>query len=95
MKFIIPLTLLFNFIFTSDQIPGPPQDHPIIFTGATIHTVSHGVLENAEILFDGGKIISVGQNLSAMYKIEKINNSGHWVHAENPDAFYAKIMKFI
>jgi len=28
-------------------------------------------------------------------KIEKINNSGHWVHAENPDAFYAKIMKFI
>ena len=28
-------------------------------------------------------------------KIEIINNSGHWVHAENPDAFYAKIMKFI
>ena len=76
MKFIIPLTLLFNFIFTSDQIPGPPQDHPIIFTGATIHTVSHGVLENAEILFDGGKIISVGHNLSAMYRIEKIDAKG-------------------
>ncbi|RMZ49096.1 hypothetical protein EB821_04140 [Candidatus Marinimicrobia bacterium PRS2] len=76
MKFIIPLTLLFNFIFTSDQIPGPPQDHPIIFTGATIHTVSHGVLENAEILFNGGKIISVGHNLSAMYRIEKIDAEG-------------------
>ena len=76
MKFIIPLTLLFNFIFTSDQIPGPPQDHPIIFTDATIHTVTHGVLENAEILFDGGKIISGGHNLSAMYGIEKIDAKG-------------------
>ncbi len=76
MKLIYPTTLLISFIFASDQIPGPPQDHPIIFTGATIHTVSHGVLENAEILFDGGKIISVGHNLSAMYKIEKIDATG-------------------
>ena len=56
MKLTYAMTLLVSFIFASDQIPGPPQDHPIIFTGATIHTVSHGVLENAEILFDGGKI---------------------------------------
>ncbi|MBC8256050.1 MAG: amidohydrolase family protein [Candidatus Marinimicrobia bacterium] len=76
MKLIYSITLLFSLLFASDQIPGPPQDHPIIFTGATIHTVSHGVLENAEILFDGGKIISVGHNLSAMYKIEKIDISG-------------------
>ncbi len=76
MRLINPMTLLISFIFASDQIPAPPQDHPIIFTGATIHTVSHGVLENAEILFDGGKIISVGHNLSAMYKIEKIDATG-------------------
>ena len=76
MKLTYAMTLLVSFIFASDQIPGPPQDHPIIFTGATIHTVSHGVLENAEILFDGGKIISVGHNLSAMYKIEKIDATG-------------------
>jgi pimeloyl-ACP methyl ester carboxylesterase len=28
-------------------------------------------------------------------KIETINNSGHWVHAESPDEFYVKIMNFI
>ena len=76
MKLIYPITLLISFIFASDQIPAPQQEHPIIFTGATIHTVSNGVLENAEILFDGGKIISVGHNLSVMYRIERIDAKG-------------------
>ena len=76
MKLKLSLPLLFCLMIASDQIPGQKQDHPIIFTGATIHTVSHGVLENAEILFDGGKIISVGHNLSAMYKIERIEAKG-------------------
>ena len=76
MNLILYLTFLWSFIFASDQIPAPAQNHPIIFSGATIHTVSHGVLENAEILFDGGKIISVGHNLSSMYKIEKIDATG-------------------
>ncbi len=76
MKLIYSMTLLFTLIIASDQIPASDQDHPIIFTGATIHTISHGVLENGEILFDGGKIISVGHNLSAMYRIEKIDATG-------------------
>ena len=76
IKLIYPITLLISFIFASDQIPAPQQEHPIIFTGATIHTVSNGVLENAEILFDGGKIISVGHNLSVMYRIERIDAKG-------------------
>ena len=76
IKLIYPITLLISFIFASDQIPAPQQEHPIIFTGATIHTVFNGVLENAEILFDGGKIISVGHNLSVMYRIERIDAKG-------------------
>ena len=76
MKLIYLITLLISFIFASDQIPAPQQEHPIIFTGATIHTVSNGILENAEILFDGGKIISVGHNLSVMYRIERIDAKG-------------------
>ena len=68
--------LLINILVSSDQVPPPPQDHPIIITGATIHTVSHGILEDGEILFDGGKIISVGHNLSAMYRIERIDATG-------------------
>jgi hypothetical protein len=45
--------------FSSDQIPAPDQDHPILIKGATIHTVSNGTLENAEIIFNNGKIISI------------------------------------
>ena len=55
MKFNLYLILLSCIVIASDQIPAPNQDHPIIIRGATIHTVSHGILENAEILFDGGK----------------------------------------
>ena len=76
MKLNWSLIVFSCIVIASDQIPAPNQDHPIIFSGATIHTVSHGVLENAEILFDGGKIISVGHNLSAMYNIERIDATG-------------------
>ena len=72
----INIVFVITLLLGSDQIPAPNQDHPIIINGATIHTVSHGVLENAEILFDGGKIISLGHNLSAMYNIERIDATG-------------------
>lgn len=29
------------------------------------------------------------------YEIEPIPNAGHWVHAENPDMFWEKVMNFI
>ena len=28
-------------------------------------------------------------------KIETVSNAGHWLHAENPDMFYDKVLKFI
>ena len=76
MRFNLTVILFSCIVIASDQIPAPNQDHPIIISGATIHTVSHGILDNAEILFDGGKIISVGHNLSAMYNIERIDPTG-------------------
>ena len=60
MKLIFPILFLLSLIFSSDQIPAPDQDHPILIKGATIHTVSHGTMENAEIIFNNGKIISIG-----------------------------------
>ena len=50
MRFNLVVILFSCIVIASDQIPAPNQDHPIIISGATIHTVSHGVLENAEIL---------------------------------------------
>ena len=79
MKLILPLSFLFCILFSSDQIPAPDQDHPILIKGATIHTVSDGILENAEILFNDGKIVSVGHNISFMYGMEKIDATGKHV----------------
>jgi pimeloyl-ACP methyl ester carboxylesterase len=28
-------------------------------------------------------------------KIETVSNAGHWLHAENPDMFYERVLKFI
>ena len=61
MKFIFTIILTVSFLFSSDQIPAPEQDHPILIRGGWIHTVSNGVLKNGEILFDNGKIISAIQ----------------------------------
>ena len=73
MKFIFSIALTVSFLFSSDQIPAPEQDHPILIRGGWIHTVSNGILENGEILFDKGKIISVGYNLDVSPKTEIID----------------------
>ena len=79
MKLIFSILFLFSLTFSSDQIPASDQDHPILIKGATLHTVSHGNLENAEIIFNNGKIISIGHNLSVMNKIEKIDAFGQHI----------------
>ncbi|MFG0258559.1 MAG: amidohydrolase family protein [Phycisphaerales bacterium JB043] len=37
----------------------PPQDHPILLSGATIHTVSGETIEGGAILFDNGRITQI------------------------------------
>ena len=45
----------------SRQIPAPPQNHPVIIHGGTVHTVSGEVIDNGYVIFDKGKITAVGQ----------------------------------
>ena len=42
------------------QVPAPPQATPIALTGATIHTVTNGVIENGTIVFANGVITAIG-----------------------------------
>lgn len=44
----------------SDQIPGAPQEGPVALVGGTVHTVAGPVLHGAAVLFENGKIVSVG-----------------------------------
>ena len=79
MKHILSIFIIISYLLSSDQIPAPSQDHPILIQGGTIHTISHGILENADILFENGKITSVGQNLDIPAEAEIIDASGQHV----------------
>jgi imidazolonepropionase-like amidohydrolase len=41
----------------------PPQSEPVAIQGATIHTVTNGVIENGTILFENGVITAVGAGI--------------------------------
>ena len=79
MKHTRIILILLSILLSSDQIPPPNQDHPILIKGATIHTVSNGILENADILFENGKIISIGHEMSITYETEVIDAAGQHV----------------
>jgi PAS domain-containing protein len=52
----------------SDIVPSKPQSRPIAIINAVIHTagVETPVIENGHILFDGGRIMSVGPGAPAL-----------------------------
>ena len=62
--FVLAL-MFFSFeVQGSDQIPAPPQKHPIALTGGTIHTVGGEIIHNGIIIFDKGKITDMGSALT-------------------------------
>lgn len=67
-------------VFSSDQIPAKPQDHPIAIVGATIHTVSGPAIQKGTILFDKGKILEVGSSVNMVPNTEVIDGSGKHVY---------------
>lgn len=46
--------------FASDEVPGAPQKAAIALTGGTIHTISGETIANGTLLFENGKITSIG-----------------------------------
>ncbi len=51
---------LSDSLVASDQIPGAPQQTPIVISEAIIHTVSGAVLKRGDLLFDKGRIVALG-----------------------------------
>lgn len=75
----ILLTLIFSFLFANDQIPAPPQKHPILLKNGVIHTVSNGVIRGA-ILFEKGKISRIAEHISPPVGAEVIDLEGKHVY---------------
>jgi imidazolonepropionase-like amidohydrolase len=68
------------------QIPAPRQDRPIALTGATIHTVTQGVIQNGTILFEDGRITAIGTNVTIPTHAQRIDGTGKHVYPGLVDA---------
>lgn len=79
--------LTWSFASASDPNPAPKQKKPIALLGATVHTVSGSVIENGTVVFDKGKIIAVGTNVSIPADAEQINLRGKHVYPGLIDAY--------
>ncbi|MCL2916931.1 amidohydrolase family protein [Shewanella litorisediminis] len=64
---ILTLSLLLTSFCTlaHDMVPGTAQQQAILFTHATVHTASNGVLENTNVLVENGRIKAMGEQVQA------------------------------
>jgi imidazolonepropionase-like amidohydrolase len=65
----------------------PPQSQPVAITGATIHTVANGVIENGTIVFEGGVITAVGANVQVPAGAQIVDGTGKHVYPGLIDAY--------
>ncbi len=61
----------------------PPQTRPVVIENATIHTVSHGVIENGSLWFEGGVIRGIareGESLDATFSAPPVRINAAGLH---------------
>jgi imidazolonepropionase-like amidohydrolase len=77
---IVVIAALAGARTVSARTPAPPQRQPIAIVGATVHTVSHGVIDEGTVIFAGGKIVAVGDGLEVPEGAEVIEAGGNHVY---------------
>lgn len=65
----------------------PPQSQPVALRGATIHTVTNGVIQNGTIIFDAGKITAVGANIPIPAGAKIVDVTGKHIYPGLIDAY--------
>ena len=63
MSRLIFILMIFSTIYGNNQIPGTDQKRPILLRGGTLHTVTGDVLEEHDLLFAEGKIITIDEQI--------------------------------
>jgi imidazolonepropionase-like amidohydrolase len=79
---LLPLLLftLSPLLQAQNPVPAPDQSRPIMLRSATIHVGDGTVMEEADILLDEGKIVSLGKDLPAPANAEIVDASGKHVY---------------
>ncbi|MCK5127048.1 MAG: amidohydrolase family protein [candidate division Zixibacteria bacterium] len=83
MRIIIYTLLIFmivSLVQAHDYVPGKIQDHPILLRGGTVYTVSDGIKENSDVLFNDGRIVDIGENIIVPENTEIINVTGKHIY---------------
>ena len=65
----------------------PKQSERIALRGATIHTVTRGVIQNGTIIFEAGKITAVGANLAIPAGTKVVDVTGKHIYPGLIDAY--------
>src|SRR5688572_3098159 len=65
----------------------PKQSQPIALRGATIHTVTQGVITNGTIIFEKGKITAVGANIAIPPGTKIVDVTGKHIYPGLIDAY--------
>ena len=65
----------------------PPQSEPIALRGATIHTVTNGVVENGTIIFRDGVITAVGADIPIPAGTRIVDATGKHIYPGLIDAY--------
>src|SRR5215213_2114938 len=77
LTFVLMLALAGAAQTSAQRREASPQE--TLIRNATVLTVSHGTLQNADVLLRGGKIAAVGQDLKAAAGARVIDATGKFV----------------
>lgn len=61
-------------------IPGAKQSKPILLKGGDLYTVSQGIQNGTDLLFENGRITQIGKNLAAPANAEVVNLAGKRIY---------------
>ncbi|MDE2882824.1 MAG: amidohydrolase family protein [Gemmatimonadota bacterium] len=65
----------------------PPQSEPVALVGATIHTVTSGVIENGTILLENGLITAIGADVDIPAGTRVVDATGKHIYPGLIDAY--------
>jgi imidazolonepropionase-like amidohydrolase len=65
----------------------PPQSERTALRGATIHTVTNGVIQNGTIIFEAGRITAVGANIAIPTGTKIVDVTGKHIYPGLIDAY--------
>ncbi|WP_245748508.1 amidohydrolase family protein [Neolewinella agarilytica] len=74
------LTFLCTCVSAQNPTPAADQDRPVVFRKATIHVGDGTVLEEMDILFDEGKIVTIEKDLPAPANADIMDATGKHIY---------------